>query len=81
MKYFYLQSDNNTLEKNKMAYEYYSKSMNIFGKFIPYVTEGFDFIYKVFELYLNSPYLDKSQKEHLNIYKTKFIEREKEIKK
>ena len=33
MKYFYLQSDNNTLEKSKMAYEYFEKSMNAFGKF------------------------------------------------
>ena len=81
MKYFYLQSDDNTLEKSKMAYGYYHKSMNNFYKYIPEVTEGFDFIYKVFDLYLNSPYLDKTQKDHLNKYKTKFMEREKAIKK
>ena len=81
MKYFYLQSDDNTLEKSKMAYGYYHKSMNNFHKYIPEVTEGFDFIYKVFDLYLNSPYLDKTQKDHLNKYKTKFMEREKAIKK
>ena len=73
MKYFYLQSDNNTLEKSKMAYEYFEKSMNAFGKFIPYVKNGFDFIFNVFELYLNSPYFNEAQKSHLNEYKNKFL--------
>ena len=34
---------------------------------------GFDFIYNVFELYLNSPYFNEAQKSHLNEYKNKFL--------
>ena len=55
-----------------MEYEYFYKSMNAFGKFIPYVKNGFDFIFNVFELYLNSPYFYDAQKNHLNESKTNF---------
>ena len=52
-----------------MAYEYFYKSMNAFGKFIPYVKNEFDFVFNVFDLYLNSPYFYDAQKNHLNEYK------------
>ena len=79
MKYFYLQSDNNTLEKSRMPYDYFTKSMRNYGKFIPFVTDDFDFIFNVFKLYLNSPYFNKYQKEYINNYTIKFRERKKEI--
>ena len=79
MKYFYLQSDNNTLEKSRMPYDCFTKSMRNYGKFIPFVTDDFDFIFNVFKLYLNSPYFNKYQKEYINNYTIKFRERKKEI--
>ena len=79
MKYFYLQSDNNTLEKSRMPYDYFTKSMRNYGKFIPFVRDDFDFIFNVFKLYLNSPYFNKYQKEYINNYTIKFRERKKEI--
>ena len=51
--------------------------MNAFGKFIPYVKNGFDFIFNVFDLYLNSPYFYDAQKNHLNEYKNKFLKVQK----
>ena len=80
MKYFYIQSDENTLEKSLIAYEYFKKSMINFEKFISYVTDGFDFIFEVFDLYLKSPYLDKYQKNQLNEYKNKFFKTKEQLK-
>ena len=53
--------------------------MRNLGRFIPFVTDGFDFISDVFELYLNSPYFDKNQKDYINDYAIKFLNRQKEI--
>ena len=77
MKYFYYQSDNNTLEKTYMAYNYFQKSFREFGTKIHYLTKGFDYMIDVFNLYLNSTFFDDKQKFILNQYKTRIIERKK----
>ena len=46
-----------------------------------YVTDGFDYIFDVLELYLTSPYLNDIQKADINNYKAKFIEQKNKIKK
>ena len=81
IKYFYIQSDNNTLEKSQMAYSYFKKSMSLNKRLLMYVTDGFDYIFDVLELYLTSPYLNDRQKADINSYKTKFIEQKNKIKK
>ena len=80
MKYFYYQSDNNKFEKTNTAYNYFQKSFREFGGRIQYLTEGFDQIIDVFNLYLNSTFFDQSQKSKLNEYKTRLIERQKSLK-
>ena len=77
MKYFYFQSDNNILEKRNICFKYFKKSIDAYGKFINNLTEGFDYILKIFDLYLNSPYFDNIQKNYINIFKIKIIKRKK----
>ena len=48
MKYFYIQSDNNTLEKNNLAYKYLRVSLKEFEHFLSSVTLGFDFFFGSF---------------------------------
>ena len=79
MKYFYFQSDNNTLEKVNVAYKYFQKSFKEFGNRIKYLTEGFDFILDSFDIYLNSSFFDNIQKRYINIFKSKIIDRKNQI--
>ena len=79
MRYFYLQSDNNTIEKNYMAFEYFNKSMRLFGKFIPNVTMGLDYILNVFDLYINSSYFNNIHKKKLKCFKSKFAATKKKV--
>ena len=77
MKYFYIQSDNNIIEKYYLAYRYFEEGMIYFGILLPNVTDGFDFYYDIFNLYLNSSYFNNNQKKKLNDFKLKFAEIEK----
>ena len=47
MRYFYLQSDNNTNEKTNLAYKYFETHIKTFRDKMKYLTEGFDFILDV----------------------------------
>ena len=51
MKYFYMQSDNNILEKRNICFKYFRKSIRSFGNLINYLTEGFDYIIDILNLY------------------------------
>lgn len=77
MKYFYIQSDNNTIEKYYLSYRYFESGMKYFGKLLPYVTEGFEIYFDVFNLYLNSSFFNYNQKKKLNDFKLKFAKIEK----
>ena len=70
MKYYFEQSENNELEKNKVAYLYFkNKVYNPFYKDITFLTEGFDFINEVINMYLNCSFFNFEQKEKLNKFK------------
>ena len=62
-----------------MAFEYFNKSMRLFGKFIPNVTIGLDYILNVFDLYINSSYFNDIRKKRLNFFKSKFAEIKKKV--
>ena len=80
MKYFYIQSDNTTIEKNNLAYKYFLSSYRNFGAFIPNLTESFDFFIDVLDLYLNSSYFSNDQKLKLNEVKSRIIWQKKSLK-
>ena len=79
MRYFYGQSENNTLEKVNVAYKYFQKSFKEFGNRIKYLTEGFDFILDSFDIYLNSSFFDNNQKNYIKSFKSKIIDRKNQI--
>ena len=79
MRYFYLQSENNTIEKTSLAYNYFSRNIKDFKHKANYLTEGLDFILGVLDLYLNSKFFDDKQKAKLNEVKFIFIDRKKNI--
>ena len=82
MKYYYIKSDNNKLEKNNVAYKFFYKKI-----YKPYInninslTEGFDYIIDVLDLYLQCLYFNEEQKTNITIFKNKINERIISIKK
>ena len=79
MKYFYIQSDDNILEKRNICFKYFKKSIDGFGNLIKHLTKGFNFIIDTLNLYLNSTYFDEEQKNIIKNFKSKIIERQKVI--
>jgi len=80
MRYFYLRSDNNEIDKINTAYKYFKKSVLDYGKNLSKMTKGFDFALDVLNLYLNSTYFNSSQKAYINDFKLKVIERQTQLK-
>ena len=81
MKFYYLQSDNNILEKRYICYNYFKRSVDGFGYLLEYLTDGFDLIIDILNLYLNSTYFDAAQKNDINNFKIKIIERKMKVQK
>ena len=79
MKYVYYQSDNNTLEKVNVAYKYFTSSFREFGGRIQYLTSGFDYILDVFNLYLNCSFFNQDQKNNINGFKEKIVNRKNQL--
>ena len=82
MKYYYEQSDNNTYEKIMGGYNFYKLRVNKrYRSKIKFLTKGFNYIIGVLDLYIESPFYNKEQKNNLKNLKEKIKEQEKKIMK
>ncbi len=80
MKYFYEKSKNDRFHKKFIAYNFFLKKVFIpYKNKIKYLTEGFNFINKVLNQYLNCKYFEEEEKKNLTLFKNeiKRIEIEK----
>ena len=69
MKYYFEESKNNRREKKLIAFTYfYEKVFLLFKNRIKYLTDGFDYINKVLEQYINCKYLKNEDKKLLKIF-------------
>ena len=81
MKYFILQSDNNTIEKNNIPYKFFDKNVkNKLLDCIKYLNKDFNFYIHVLKLYLDCPFFDSDKKKvikklirKLSVRKQKYI--------
>ena len=72
MKYYYEQSSNNYYEKVNGGYKFFTyRIIRKYEDKIKYLTNGFDFIIDVINIYLNSKYYDERQKILLKKFKSK----------
>ena len=63
MKYFIIQSDNSTIEKNNIPYKFFEKSVqNHLLKNMKYITKDFNFYIDVLNLYLDCPFFNTDKK-------------------
>ena len=80
MKYYFIQSNNNT-EKDLVAYNFFYKKVNKdYINRTQYLTEGFDYIIDVLDLYLDYKSYTINQINNLTNFKNKVIKRKEEIK-
>jgi len=80
MRYFYIQSDDTIDDKINLAYKYFDKSYKDLKKNFVYLSEDFDFIIVVLDLYINSNYFNESQKNKLKEIKSKIMTQKKRVK-
>ena len=74
MKYFILQSDNNTVEKNFIPYRFFLERVKKkFEKNVKYITKDFDFYIEVFNLFLECPFFTNEKKKLFQKLKHKII--------
>ena len=73
MEYFYEQTKNNHYEKIAGYTFFIVKVYNVYLKNIKYLTEGYDYIIRILDLYVNSKFYSNSQKKQLNIFKSAVI--------
>ena len=72
MKYYYEQSANNSYEKFYGGYKFFTyRIIRKYEDKIQFLTEGFDFIEKVIDLYLKCPFFNNGQKVILKQFKYK----------
>jgi glycosyltransferase involved in cell wall biosynthesis len=74
MKYFIIKTDNNSIEKNFIAFRFfYDKVRKKLNKNLKYITFHFQFFLEVLNLYLNCSFFSKEDKDIILKYKRKII--------
>ena len=80
MEFYYEQSDNNRFEKTMGGYNFFELRINyMFKRKIKYLTNGFNYINNVLDLYLNSPFFNENQKQNLQKFKLKINKQKSKI--
>ena len=80
MKYLFVQSDNNTIEKNNIAYKFFKEKVkNYIRNNINSIINNFEFYVEVLDLYINCPFFTRIQKDEFNKIKDKIINQKKTI--
>ena len=82
MEFYYEQSDNNTYDKTMGGYNFFDLRINyIYKDKIKYLTNEFQYINNILDLYINSPYYNQIQKNNLKSFKIKINEQKIKINK
>ena len=80
MDFYYEQSDNNTFDKTMGGYNFFEVRVNyMYSKQIKYLTRGFLYINYVLDLYINSSFFNKDQKNNLKLFKIKINNQKNKI--
>jgi glycosyltransferase involved in cell wall biosynthesis len=73
MEYYYEKTENNGFEKRVGYYFFLDKVYKPYLKNIKYLTEGYDYVIKILDLYLNCIYLKEKHKKKLQEFKDEVI--------
>ena len=77
MKYYFVQSDNNEIEKNFIAFNFLKKKVIQDNEhYVNNITEGFDFYLNVLDMYLNCSFFNDMKIKEISRFKEKILERQ-----
>ena len=80
LKYYYFQSEDNEIEKNFVGYKFFDEKIyKSYKNRTDNLTEGFNYIIDVLNIYLNCSFFNENQKNNLNDFKDIIINRKKII--
>ena len=79
MEYLYEQTENNEFEKRAVYVFYNGKARRVLPYLLDYLTEGFDYIFKVIDIFLNSEYYLGYQKNVLKALKERIIKQKEKV--
>ena len=77
MKYFIIQSDNNTIEKYYAPYKFFENNLKFFEESIDYIKEEFEFYIEVLNIYIDCSFFTNKQKDLIIKFKKKILIRQK----
>ena len=81
MKYFFVQSDDNEIEKNFIAFKFFIKKVVKENEhYVHNITKEFDFYLHVLDMYLNCSFYDEVKIEQILNFKQKILDREYNVK-
>ena len=81
MKYFFVQSDDNEIEKDFIAFKFFIKKVVKESEhYINNITKGFDFYLNVLDMYLNCSFFDEPRIQQILTFKEKILQRQYYIK-
>jgi len=81
MRFFYIQSEESRKEKLLVAFQFFYSKIFIYKKYIQYLTEGFDYIIDILDIYLKSTFLVNDEKFFIRLFKSEILEKMLKIKK
>ena len=80
LKYYYLQSEDNQIEKNFVGYKFFDEKIyKSYKNRTDNLTEGFNYIIDVLNIYINCSFFNENQKNNLIDFKDIIINRKKQI--
>ena len=74
MNFFYMKTEETRKEKLMVGYKYFYTKIFGFKKYIKYLNTGFEYIFEVIDLYLNSNFIVNEEKYYLMDFKHKIDE-------
>ena len=82
LKYYYIQTEDNEIEKNFVGYKFFDeKVFRFYTNITIYLTKGLNYIIDVLNMYINCSFFNKTQKMNLNHFRNLIIKRKIKLRK
>ena len=82
LKYYYIQTEDNEIEKNFVGYKFFDeKVFRFYTNITIYLTKGLNYIIDVLNMYINCSFFNTTQKLNLNHFKNLIIKSKIKLKK
>ena len=81
LKYYYIQTENNEIEKNFVGYKFFNEKVyNFYLDKITNLTKGFNYVINILNMYINCSFFNETQIKNLTYFKYFIIKRKRSLK-